>query len=289
MEINLFNGLIPIESAGIDDLIVDLRDNPGGYMQDAVQMVSQFIPQKGQLLVYTKSKDGRKREYKSNGRNFFPIQKLVILINGNSASASEIVAGVIQDLDRGVIMGNPSFGKGLVQQQFDLTDGSAVYITTERYYTPSGRLIQKPYRYKDEIFSNHHAPDTTPYFTRKGDSVLASGGIVPDIVVPIRQNVSEALIGFLNQHGIYIAYQWIQENNEVFRSMENIQNLVSKNLVGFYADYAGIDQVQISEDEQKFIKQQLIYAIYKFKDHIEALDWYMKQDEQVKAAIAYLS
>jgi len=166
---------------GAQHLILDLRDNPGGYLDEAVNMLSQMIPEEGKVLVYTKGKDGDKQEYKSTGKVFFPISHIVVLINENSASASEIVAGCIQDLDRGVVVGARSFGKGLVQEQFELSNGGTLRMTVSRYFTPSGRFIQKPY---DTLMN----VDTVATFkTVSGRPVHAGGGITPDY--PVRADV----------------------------------------------------------------------------------------------------
>ncbi len=278
-----------VDSAKIEDLIIDVRDNPGGYMQDAVQIVSQFIPQKGQLLVFTKTKDGRKREYKSDGRNFFPIEDMVVLINENSASASEIVAGVIQDLDRGTIVGLPSFGKGLVQQQFDLTDGSALYITTERYYTPSGRLIQKPYRYKEEIFAEHILEDTTQYYTKRGDSVAASGGIAPDINVASITKISPMVLNLLRKQGMVFVHRWIVEHWQFFIEIETTDAIENLDLVSAYLEEAGNELSNLSPKEIDYIQDFLIYKMMAFISSEEALKWFTLKDEQVIAAINSLS
>ena len=125
-------------------LVLDLRNNPGGYLDQAFKMASMFID-KGKKIVYTKSRiPAFNDEYISEGGDYTDIP-LVVLVNDGSASASEIVSGAIQDWDRGIIVGENTFGKGLVQRQYDLSDGSAMRVTTSRYYTPSGRLIQKPY------------------------------------------------------------------------------------------------------------------------------------------------
>lgn len=277
------------DSAKINNLIIDVRDNPGGYMQDAVQILSQFIPQKGQLLVYTKTKDGRKREYKSDGRNFFPIEDIAVLINENSASASEIIAGVIQDLDRGTIVGMPSFGKGLVQQQFDLSDGSALYITTERYYTPSGRLIQKPYRYKEEIFADHLLEDSIQYYTRRGDSVTASGGIVPDIVVAGVAEISPTVLNHLRQHGIIFAYNWIKTHRPTFNKLELQDVLRAVDLVQGYIESTDNKLFNLSPVEKKYVQTFLMYKIMAFKSSADALEWYTLQEDQVVTAISSLT
>jgi carboxyl-terminal processing protease len=158
-------------------LVLDLRDNPGGYLKEAVNMLSQMFEQEGKLLVYTEGKNQHRIEYKSTGKVFFPIENICILINEGSASASEIVAGCIQDQDRGLVIGTRSYGKGLVQEQFELSNGGILRMTVSRYYTPSGRLIQKAY-------DDDSAVDTVKIFkTESGREVHAGGGIIPDIEV----------------------------------------------------------------------------------------------------------
>ncbi|MEP6647624.1 MAG: S41 family peptidase [Saprospiraceae bacterium] len=158
-------------------LILDLRDNPGGYLREAVNILSQMFNDEGKLLVYTQGKNQERIDYKSTGKVFFPFENICVLINGNSASASEIVAGCLQDQDRAVILGTRSYGKGLVQEQFDLSNGGTLRMTVSKYYTPSGRLIQKAYDKESEI-------DTVQVFkTTSGRIVHAGGGITPDIII----------------------------------------------------------------------------------------------------------
>ena len=133
------------EKEGMKKLVIDLRQNPGGYLQEATSILSQLFPEKDKLLVYTEGRTTFRNDYESSGRAFFDIDDIVVLIDEMSASASEILAGAIQDHDRGIIIGRRSFGKGLVQEQYSLRDGSALRLTVARYYTPSGRSIQKPY------------------------------------------------------------------------------------------------------------------------------------------------
>lgn len=164
------------------DLILDLRDNPGGYLREAVNILSQIIREEGKLLVYTEGKHFDRTEYKSTGKVFFEVGNVNILINKNSASASEIIAGCIQDHDRGLILGSRSYGKGLVQEQYDLSNGGTLRLTISKYYTPSGRLIQKAYDVGSKV-------DTTSDFkTASGRIVHAGGGITPDI--PIGDNIN---------------------------------------------------------------------------------------------------
>ena len=158
-------------------IIIDLRDNPGGYLREAVNILSQIFTEEGKLLVYTEGKNQQRIEYKSTGKVFFPVEHVTVLINGNTASASEIIAGCIQDQDRGMVLGTPSYGKGLVQEQFELSNGGILRMTVSKYYTPSGRSIQKAYDEGSIIDTN------TLFKTVEGRPVHAGGGVVPDIII----------------------------------------------------------------------------------------------------------
>jgi len=131
------------------DLILDLRDNPGGYLPETIKILSQFFKDKQQLLTYTEGNNRKKKEYKSTGQQFFKFNKIALLINGYSASGSEIIAGALQDWDQAVIIGQSSYGKGLVQEIYKLKNGGALRLTVARYMTPAGRSIQKPYSLQD--------------------------------------------------------------------------------------------------------------------------------------------
>lgn len=199
--VEMMQNLEKLSQQGMKRLILDLRGNPGGYMERAVRMADEFIGGKSKI-VYTKSSRSSEEEvYRATpGQNYEDIP-LIVLVSTGSASASEIMAGAIQDLDRGLIVGETTFGKGLVQKQFSLSDGSAYRLTVARYYTPSGRLIQRPYddgresyysmdgREEEEEGSNinhsHDAKDTTKptYKTVAGRTVLGGGGITPDYIV----------------------------------------------------------------------------------------------------------
>lgn len=186
-----------LKGQGMKMLMLDLRGNPGGYLEQAFKITSEFIP-RGKKIVFTKSRTKEFEEvYNSTGGSYTDLP-LIVLVNEGSASASEILAGAIQDLDRGLIVGETTFGKGLVQRQFDLFDGSAFRVTTARYYTPSGRLIQKPYeggKYKHSMRLDtlegenlNHDKDTKDtsrpeYKTLKGRTVFGGGGISPDYFV----------------------------------------------------------------------------------------------------------
>ena len=143
-----------VEDKGLKDIVIDLRQNPGGYLQEATKILSQFFKESGKLLVYTEGRTVSRNDYESTGQNFFDVEKIAVLTDEGSASASEIMAGAFQDWDRGVIVGRRSFGKGLVQEQYELKDGSALRLTVARYYTPTNRSIQKSYEDKKSYDSD---------------------------------------------------------------------------------------------------------------------------------------
>ncbi len=172
------------DKSSVRHLILDLRDNPGGVLDEAVKILQQFYKKPETLLLYTQGAHSSKKEYKTIGRPFFDIGNIAVLINKHSASASEIIAGAIQDTDRGVIIGSNSYGKGLVQEQYSLKNGGALRLTIARYYTPSGRLIQREYEHTYSRFSTDSSRHI--YTTKNGRKVTSGGGIQADI--PIDQN-----------------------------------------------------------------------------------------------------
>lgn len=193
------NGLRELKARGMKNLILDLRGNSGGVMETSIRIANEFL-RKGELIVYTKGRTQTRKEARATGNGEFETGGLVILIDEWSASASEILAGAIQDNDRGTIIGRRSFGKGLVQEPVNFPDGSGMRLTIARYYTPSGRSIQKPYKegfedyYNDlnERFNNHefensdsiHFADSLKFKTKAGRTVYGGGGIMPDQFVP---------------------------------------------------------------------------------------------------------
>jgi carboxyl-terminal processing protease len=211
------------EERGLQHLILDLRGNPGGYLEEATQMLSQVFPE-GKLLVYTEGRSEQRREYKSNGRARFNIQEVAVLIDEGSASASEIMAGAIQDHDRGWIVGRRTFGKGLVQEEYPLSDGGALRLTVARYYTPSGRCIQRAYkgqkdyahedlrRLKSGELTNGQfkLADSTQFYTGMGRLVYAGGGITPDVFVPFDTSFISPYFNVLNQQMPQFVARWLE-------------------------------------------------------------------------------
>lgn len=215
-----------VETKGMQNLVLDLRGNPGGYLNEATDLLSQFFSD-GKLLVYTKGRTEARRDYKSNGRSRFNIQNMAVLIDEGSASASEIVAGAVQDWDRGWVIGRRSFGKGLVQEQYPLGDGGALRLTVARYYTPSGRSIQRAYKHNSEY--GHEAErrlksgeladpskvkiaDSTQYYTGMGRVVYGGGGIYPDVFIPLDTSFANDYYYELRQMVPQYAARWLEQN-----------------------------------------------------------------------------
>jgi carboxyl-terminal processing protease len=214
-----------LQAAGMQKLVLDLRGNGGGYLSSATELASEFL-EKGKLIVYTKGVHEPRADYLATDSGLFKKGKLAVLIDEYSASASEILAGALQDCDRAVIVGRRSFGKGLVQQQFGFSDGSAVNLTVARYYTPSGRSIQKSYKdgvanYRNEVnervqkgelfseqsyLSDSSFKNATVYHTSSGRKVFSGGGILPDIFVPADTTGDTMLIQELGNDQLYNAF-----------------------------------------------------------------------------------
>ncbi len=206
-----------LRAQGMKDLIFDLQGNVGGYLYTAVDMCNQFLGD-NQLIVYTQGVHSNYQPYFSNNRGFFKEGKIVVMIDEGSASAAEILSGCIQDNDRGLLVGRRTFGKGLVQKPFTLTDGSQLKLTTAHYYTPSGRCIQKPYGtgnkdyrddYKERLESGElfgkdtfKFADSLHYHTTNGRNVYGGGGVLPDFFVPIDTSANSPLFNVLIRKGV---------------------------------------------------------------------------------------
>lgn len=230
------SGLTQLKKQGAKELIIDLRDNGGGYLESAVAIADEFL-KKDELIVKTKNKKGRTESTRATEKGIFESGKVTLLINEETASASEILAGAIQDNDRGTIVGRRSFGKGLVQREMPLGDGSAVRLTVARYYTPSGRSIQKPYEDKREHYFNEFQKrfetgelyakdkikisDSLKFKTKKGRIVYGGGGIIPDLFVPLEEKHGAEMIALFLQSGLmnYFVFEQLDQNRERFTNM----------------------------------------------------------------------
>lgn len=307
----LLIALAQLSQEGFSNLIIDLRDNTGGYLKSAVQMANEFLP-KDRLIVYTEGRKSPRQDYKSDGRGSYQNIPLVVLINETSASASEIFAGAMQDNDRATIIGRRSFGKGLVQQQIGFPDGSMIRLTVARYYTPSGRCIQKPYvmgdekgyeedllvRYQHgEFLSQDSIKHTGPeYHTRIGRTVYGGGGITPDIFVPedtigITSYFKEASMSGLI---LQFAFVYTDDNrlklNNFTEMMELADYLVKQNTVDKFATYAdkhGLQRRNLMIKKsynllERYINSRIIYNIMDEEQWIEYLNL---DDNVIKAAL----
>ena len=302
----LLVSLATLSQQGFDNLVIDLRDNTGGYLDRAIQISNEFLP-KNKLIVYTQGRKSPRQEYRSNGHGSYQQIPLVVLINEGSASASEIFAGAMQDNDRATIIGRRSFGKGLVQQQIEFNDHSLIRLTIARYYTPSGRCIQKPYapghdedyeldlmsRYEHgEFFSQDSIKHTGPaYHTGIGREVYGGGGITPDIFVPedtlnvtsyYRQAAMSGLI-------LQFAFAYTDDNRQKlseFKDMKKLADyLVRQNTVEKFATYAdshGLKRRNLMIQKshkllERFINSRIIYNI------LDENSWhqYINQDDPV--------
>lgn len=254
------NAIAALRAKGAKKYIIDLRENSGGLMDKAIEMVNEFLPD-NRMIVYAEGKAYPRFEAKSNGKGTLKNNPMVVLIDEFSASASEIFAGAIQDNDRGIIIGRRSFGKGLVQQQIPFTDGSAVRLTVARYYTPSGRSIQKPYikgksddyeqdlirRYEHGEFDHQdsiHVKANLKYKTFKGRTVYGGGGIMPDIFVPRdTSEYSPYLTKVINQGYMYqFAFQYTDKNRAILSKMKGWKEmdayLTTQNLLPQFTIFA---------------------------------------------------
>ena len=301
--------LAKLSQEGCKNLVIDLRDNTGGFLQSAVQMANEFLP-KNKLIVYTQGRKSQRQDYVSDGKGSYQRMPLVVLINEGSASSSEIFAGAMQDNDRATVIGRRSFGKGLVQQQMGFTDGSLIRLTIARYYTPSGRCIQKPYttgdaadyeqdiysRYQHgEFFSQDSIKHTGPaYHTGIGRLVYGGGGITPDIFVGedtigvtsyFKQAAMSGLI-------LQFAYNYTDNNRQKLAKYKTLKELTDylgkQNVVEQFASYADTHGLQrrnlMIRKSHKMLSRFIISRIvYNMLDD-EAWTQYLNEDDRVITA-----
>lgn len=300
---------------GAKGIILDVRGNGGGYLSVALQMANEFL-RRGDVIVYTEGVNSPRNIDYANGYGNFLDLPLVVLTDETSASASEIIAGTIQDNDRGTIIGRRTFGKGLVQQPFEFKDGSAVRLTIARYYTPSGRCIQKPYtkgdseeyekdiinRYeRGEFFSKDsiHQNDSLVYKTRLGRTVYGGGGIMPDIFVPSDTTRFTPYISKVSRKSLMsmFAFKYCKEHRrqlEKFKTHEELVRYLSTQPVVqqfiTFAKEKGIEppttqQAQNHKMLAEFINANIIYDIQGMLEHVKYINL---TDETVQKAIEVL-
>ncbi len=260
-----------LKKLGADQLIIDLRDNPGGYI-DAATNIADDLLDKNKLIVYTSGIHSPKTEYKTSDKGMFEKGRLAILVNESSASASEILAGAVQDWDRGVIVGRRTFGKGLVQEQYDLPGGAALRVTVARYYTPSGRCIQRSFAKGRDTYEQDYenrfetgaltvedttaGDDTTAYYTSHHRVVYGGGGIKPDVYVPYDTSLlSGSLLNIIYSEELKTAIlDYFIRNKETLRF-----NSASDFNASFNSQEPVISNymAQLSRDERKDVAQEL--------------------------------
>ena len=281
-----------LKKKGMEDLIFDLEDNGGGYLQSAAAIANEFL-QKGDLIVYTKGRTAPRQEFSAEGNGKMQKGRIVVLTNEFTASAAEIVSGAIQDQDRGVVVGRRTFGKGLVQRPLTFEDGSEIRLTVAHYFTPSGRCIQKPYkkgdredyamdldnRYKHGEFTNQdsiHLTDSLKYYTlRKHRVVYGGGGIMPDYFVPLDTTKYTKLHRQLAAKSIVINYslKFIDAHRKELKSLY-------KDFDKFLANY-NVPQ-SLVDDIVKEGEKQKITA----KDEAELIQTKKYLSKQLKALVA---
>lgn len=298
-----------------EGMIIDLRGNTGGYMGAAIQMVNEFLP-KGRLIVYTQGRNVPRENYPSNGTGSSQQLPVIVLLDEGSASASEIFAGAIQDNDRGTIIGRRSFGKGLVQQPIEFNDGSAIRLTIARYYTPSGRCIQKPYkkgndeqyeldilkRYEHgEFFSQDSIKqdESHIYYTSLGRPVYGGGGIMPDIFVPQDTTGVSSYFNAAMNRGLTIqfSFQYTDKNRQTLQQYETwdelLKYLKKQNILEKFANFAetkGLKRRNLQMYKSKELFNRNLYGniIYNMLNMEEYLKFLNQSDKTVQKALEVL-
>ena len=237
-----FEGITKLKKQGLKSLILDLRGNPGGYLSAAIMIADEFLTAK-KLIVYTEGKSSPKKEDFATAAGNFEKGKLIVLVDEGSASASEIVAGAVQDWDRGIIVGRRSFGKGLVQEQALLNDGASLRLTIARYYTPTGRSIQKPYKdgldYSADLYNRMRHGELTnadsinndaqkQFKTPSGKIVYGGGGITPDVFIPLDTSAYSAYYSQVVAEGILseLCYQFVDNERQSLAKYKNVDAFV---------------------------------------------------------------
>ena len=307
--------LADLYAKGATKYIIDLRENSGGYMEQAIRMANEFL-QRGDLIVYSEGRAYPRYEATANGSGRFKTAPIVVLIDNFSASASEIFAGAMQDHDRAQIIGRRSFGKGLVQQQMAFSDGSAVRLTVARYYTPSGRCIQKPYTLGDqedydkdllerwehgEFYSadSIHFADTTAYYTDGGRKMYGGGGIMPDIFVGRDTTLNTPWYNrCVNLAYTYqFAYKYTDEHRKTLSKYKDWQSLekylLSQNILREFVAFAkekGVDPNEAEIQKSRPLMTRLLnaYIVRNILGDEGFFPLFERDDEITKVAVEQL-
>lgn len=313
--VELLNAIAQLSHEKCKGLIIDLRDNTGGYMEAAIRMVNEFLTE-GKLIVYTQGRKYPRMEDYANGTGSCQKMPLVVLVNEGSASASEIFAGAIQDNDRGTIVGRRSFGKGLVQQPIDFSDGSAIRLTIARYYTPSGRCIQRPYkngkdsqyemdwitRYEHgEFFSKDSIKmdESLRYSTGLGRTVYGGGGIMPDVFVPQDTTGVSSYLMEVSNKGLILqfSFQYTDHNRAKLNDYEDEEELLKylrrQGIVDQFvrfADSKGIKRRNLLINKSHKLLERSLYGniIYNMLGREPYIRYINQSDSTVKKALEIL-
>lgn len=299
-----------LQDQGATKLALDLRDNPGGFLGIAEQIADEFL-EDDKLILFTKDKKGREERTYATRRGDFEDGEIYILINENSASASEVIAGALQDNDKGIIVGRRSYGKGLVQREMALGDGSAVRLTVSRYYTPTGRSIQRPYTngdnnaYYNDYYKrlrtgeladedNIEVDDSLKFTTPKGKVVYGGGGIIPDVFVPVDRSFDNETINYLRRRGHfgYFVFEELDKDRSIYQDVTKydfINNFeVSDDIVVRFQDYVNqkegtnITFVAYNDEIRRLIKATLARQLFDDNSFEEVLN---KEDIMVQEVI----
>ncbi len=300
--------LLRLKGRGATELAIDVRDNGGGYMEMANEIADELLPNK-QLIVFTKNKKGRISKTFATSRGNFHSGKVFVLINENSASASEILAGAVQDNDRGLVVGRRSFGKGLVQREMDFDDGSAVRLTVARYYTPSGRSIQKDYAEgTEEYFTDFEKrfdsgelynkdsikiADTLKFKTRNGRIVYGGGGIVPDVFVPLEVEHGQESVGYLMQSGAvgHFVFEQIDGNRDYFEKLSYpkfLQAMEDEKWVTEFRQYLADNGLFLNLSKNRAIVKRYLAAEFarQLFDDEKYFEITLKEDPMIKEVLS---
>lgn len=301
--------LLKLKKSGINSLVIDLRENGGGFMEMAVEIADELLKDK-ELIVFTKNKKGSIDKTFATGEGNFETGKVAVLIDENSASASEILAGAIQDNDRGLVYGRRSFGKGLVQREMGFDDGSAVRLTIARYYTPSGRSIQKPYvkGHTEEYYKESEArfesgelyekgkikiADSLKFKTKKGRTVYGGGGIVPDVFVPLEAEHGQESLEYILQTGIvgHFVFEQLDQNRNAFKGDDfqkfQVKMLNNETYISLFEKYLSKAGLDISLNKSRALVNRYITA--EFARQLFGENQYyqiiLKEDKMVKTVL----